>query len=57
MTLAASASSTFAQRGSEPSACESDLAAAAFLSRYRGRTLEAHRHDLRTFLQCATDVG
>ena len=57
MTLTTSASSTFAQRGSETSACESELAAAAFLSRQRGRTLEAYRYDLRTFFQRATGVG
>ena len=33
------------------------MAAAAFLARYRGRTLEAYRHDLRTFFQWATDIG
>jgi integrase/recombinase XerD len=33
------------------------LAAAAFLSRYRGRTLDAYRHDLRGFFQWASDVG
>jgi site-specific recombinase XerD len=32
------------------------LAAAAFLARYRGRTLDAYRHDLRTFFQWASDV-
>jgi len=31
--------------------------AAAFLARYRGRTLDAYRHDLRSFFQWATDVG
>ena len=36
---------------------EADLAAAAFLARYSGRTLDAYRHDLRTFFQWATDVG
>ena len=33
------------------------LAAAAFLARYRGRTLDAYRHDLRGFFQWASDVG
>ena len=28
---------------------EAQLAAAAFLARYSGRTLEAYRHDLRGF--------
>jgi integrase/recombinase XerD len=36
---------------------EAELAAAAFLARYGGRTLDAYRHDLRTFVQWATDVG
>ena len=36
---------------------EAELAAAAFLARYSGRTLEAHRHDLRGFFEGATSVG
>jgi len=31
------------------------LAAAAFLARYSGRTLDAYRHDLRMFFQWASD--
>ena len=57
MTLTTSTASTFAQRGSQTSTSEAELAAAAFLSRYSRRTLEAYRHDLRTFFQWATDVG
>jgi len=34
-----------------------DLAAAAFLARYSSRTLEAYRHDLRTYFQWASDAG
>jgi hypothetical protein len=34
---------------------EAQLAAASFLARYRGRTLEAYRHDLRGFFQWAAD--
>lgn len=34
---------------------EAQLAAAAFLARYRGRTLEAYRHDLRGFFQWTAD--
>jgi hypothetical protein len=30
---------------------EAQLAAAAFLARYSGRTLDAYRYDLRTFFQ------
>ena len=36
---------------------EAQLAVAAFLARYSGRTLEAYRHDLRGFFQWAADVG
>jgi integrase/recombinase XerD len=35
---------------------EAELAAAAFLARYSGRTLDAYRHDLRAFFQWAADV-
>ena len=34
---------------------EDQLAAVAFLARYRGRTLEAYRHDLRNLFQWAAD--
>ena len=34
---------------------EAHAAAAGFLARDNGRTLEAYRHDLRTFLQWAAD--
>ena len=34
---------------------DAQLAAAAFLARYSGRTLDAYRHDLRGFLQWAVD--
>lgn len=33
------------------------MAAAAFLARYSGRTLDAYRHDLRAFFQWSRDVG
>lgn len=36
---------------------EAQLAAAAFLARYSGRTLEAYRYDLRYFFQWAADHG
>jgi len=36
---------------------EAELAAAAFFSRYQGRTLDAYRYDLRVFFQWATDSG
>jgi integrase/recombinase XerD len=38
-----------------PSPDEAQLAAAAFLARYSGRTLEAYRQDLRYHFQWATD--
>jgi site-specific recombinase XerD len=38
-------------------ASDPHLAAAAFLARYSGRTLESYRHDLRAFFQWTTDVG
>ncbi len=34
---------------------EAQMAAASFLARYSGRTLEAYRHDLRGFFQWAAD--
>ena len=34
---------------------EAQVAAAAFLARYSGRTLDAYRYDLRTFFQWASD--
>ncbi|MCP4959634.1 MAG: tyrosine-type recombinase/integrase [Actinomycetia bacterium] len=34
---------------------QAELAAAAFLARYTGRTLDAYRHDLRVLFQWATD--
>src|SRR6476469_1132658 len=34
-----------------------ELAAATFLARYSGRTLESYRADLRGFFQWASDVG
>jgi site-specific recombinase XerD len=36
---------------------EAELAAASFLARYSGRTLEAYRHDLRGYVQWAADNG
>ena len=35
---------------------EGQVAAAAYLARYSGRTLDAYRYDLRTFFQWASDV-
>ena len=36
---------------------DAELAAAAFLARYSGRTLEAYRHDLHGFFQWASNNG
>ena len=36
---------------------QAQTAAAAYLARYSGRTLETYRHDLRTFFQWCTDIG
>ena len=36
---------------------DAELAAAAILARYQGRTLDAYRHDLRAFFQWASDTG
>ena len=36
---------------------EAELAAAAFLARYQGRTLDAYRYDLRVSFQWASDEG
>ena len=36
---------------------EAQLAAAAFLARYSGRTLDAYRHDLRMFFEWAGEHG
>jgi site-specific recombinase XerD len=49
--------STLTVLTAEPIIDEAHLAAAAFLARYSGRTLDAYRFDLRTFFQWASDVG
>jgi site-specific recombinase XerD len=36
---------------------EAELAAAAFLARYSGRTLDAYRHDLRMFFAWSAEHG
>ena len=56
MTTIASAT-TMIEAPFESAFDEAQLAAAAFLARYSGRTLEAYRHDLRGFFQWATDSG
>ena len=41
----------------DPGFDEAQVAAAAFLAGYNGRTLDAYRYDLRTFFQWAADAG
>ena len=53
-TLVTPASTTLSHDDIRP-LDEAELAAAAFLARYSGRTLDAYRHDLRTFFQWATN--
>jgi hypothetical protein len=36
---------------------QAQLAAAAYLARYSGRSLDAYRHDLRTSFEWAADIG
>ncbi len=43
--------------GQEQRIDEAELAAAAFLARYQGRTLDAYRYDLRAYFQWAADEG
>ena len=51
-------STTLAIELSKPTAGhEAELAAAAFLARYSGRTLESYRYDLRSFFQWTAGVG
>ena len=52
-TLLAPNQITIGEPGWSPD--EAQLAAAAFLARYRGRTLEAYQYDLRSFFQWAHD--
>src|SRR5580693_2638939 len=46
---------TLVPAGEESPLDDANLAAAAFLARYSGRTLDAYRFDLRTFFQWADD--
>ena len=56
-TTIESAATTIRAPGAEFEVAEAQLAAVSFLARYRGRTLEAYRHDLRGYFQWATDHG
>lgn len=55
-TLIPSSVTLVSARDADPFA-QAQMAAAAYLARYGGRTLETYRYDLRTFFQWCTDVG
>lgn len=55
MTTIASTDSAVQTPFDEAGFDEAQLAAASFLARYTGRTLDAYRHDLRGFFQRAAD--
>lgn len=57
MTTIESSVEVLDQPGPAFTLSEDKLAAVAFLARYRGRTLEAYRHDLRCLFQWAADHG
>ncbi len=57
MTVLISACADTARVPDDDVVDEAELAAAAFLARYRGSTLEADRSDLRGFFQWAADAG
>ena len=55
-TLNPSSVALVSARDTDPFA-QAQMAAAAYLARYSGRTLETYRYDLRTFFQWCTDLG
>jgi hypothetical protein len=55
MTTIETASPTIQRPEPEYLVDDAQLAAAAFLARYSGRTLDAYRHDLRGYFQWAAD--
>ena len=57
MSVLNSDSTTLATIIEDPGFDEAHVAAAAFLARYNGRTLDAYRYDLRTFFQWAADAA
>src|SRR3954453_1599214 len=57
MTAIYTTSTSLQRRDANGAVDEAQLAAAAFLARYSGRTLDAYRHDLRGFFQWSADVG
>ena len=56
MTVLIPACAVTARLEDEDVVDEAELAAAAFLARYRGRTLDAYRSDLRGFFQWGCDT-
>jgi integrase len=56
MSVLDSPTSALAAVLEDPLFDEAEVAAAAFLARYSGRTLDAYRYDLRTFFQWAADA-
>jgi len=57
MTTIYSTSTSLERLDADGAFDEAQLAAASFLARYSGRTLDAYRHDLRVFFQWSADVG
>ena len=57
MTALRPVSTIESSTGREERIGEAELAAAAFVARYHGRTLDAYRYDLRAFFQWAADEG
>lgn len=55
MTTIEMTTTTIELPGDELVIDDAQLVAVAFLARYSGRTLDAYRHDLRSFLQWADD--
>ena len=55
-TLISSSAALVSARDADPFAL-AQMAAAAYLARHSGRTLETYRYDLRTFFQWCRDVG
>ncbi len=55
MTTLEAVATTIQQPEADKPFDEAQMAAAAFLARYSGRTLDAYRHDLRAFFQWAAD--
>jgi hypothetical protein len=57
MTTIYSTATSLQRQDADGALDEAQLAAAAFLARYSGRTLDAYRHDPRGFFQWSADAG